>query len=68
MLESFGKVCEIVLKSEVAKKENEMIKRIKEKLSELDYVELWCDYIRPAVLGLAGAMIGIAICIAAGLL
>lgn len=50
------------------RKENALIKRIKEKFSELDYVELWCDYIRPAVLGLAGAMIGIAICIATGLL
>lgn len=39
-----------------------MIKKIKTKLKEPYFMEdLWCDYIRPAVMGLIGAAIGIAI-------
>lgn len=38
-----------------------MIKKIKAKLKEPYFMEdLWCDYIRPAVMGLIGAAIGIA--------
>lgn len=38
-----------------------MIKKIKAKLKESYFMEdLWCDYIRPAVMGLIGAAIGIA--------
>ncbi len=38
-----------------------MIKKIKAKLKEPYFMEdLWCDYIRPAVMGLIGAVIGIA--------
>lgn len=46
-----------------------MIKKIKAKLKEPYFMEdLWSDYIRPAVLGLIGAVIGIAISHAIGLL
>lgn len=39
-----------------------MFKKIKKKLKEPYFMEdLWCDYIRPAVMGLIGAAIGIAI-------
>ena len=38
-----------------------MIKKIKAKIKEPYFMEdLWCDYIRPAVMGLIGAAIGIA--------
>ena len=38
-----------------------MIKKIKAKLKEPYFMEdLWCDYIRPAVMGLIGVAIGIA--------
>jgi len=38
-----------------------MLKKIKKKLKEPYFMEdLWCDYIRPAVMGLIGAAIGIA--------
>ena len=38
-----------------------MIKKKKAKLKEPYFMEdLWCDYIRPAVMGLIGAAIGIA--------
>lgn len=44
-----------------------MIKKIKEKLREPYFIEdLWSDYIRPAVMGLIGAAIGIAISYVAG--
>lgn len=44
-------------------------KKIKAKLKEPYLVkDLWCDYIRPAVLGLIGAAIGIVISFATGLL
>ena len=37
-----------------------MIKKIKAKLKEPYFMEdLWCDYIRPAVMGLIGAAVGI---------
>ena len=46
-----------------------MIKKIKEKLREPYFIEdLWSDSIRPAVMGLIGAVIGIAISHAIGLL
>lgn len=46
-----------------------MIKKIKEKLREPFFVEdLLIDYVRPAVMGLIGAVIGIAISHAIGLL
>lgn len=38
-----------------------MLKKIKKKLKEPYFMaDLWCDYIRPAVMGLIGAAIGIA--------
>lgn len=44
-----------------------MIKKIKEKLREPFFVEdLLIDYVRPAVLGLIGAAIGIVISYVAG--
>ena len=44
-----------------------MIKKIKEKLREPFFIEdLLIDYVRPAVLGLIGAAIGIAISYMAG--
>lgn len=44
-----------------------MIKKIKEKLREPFFVEdLLVDYVRPAVLGLIGAAIGIVISYVAG--
>lgn len=44
-----------------------MIKKIKEKLREPFFVEdLLIDYVRPTVLGLIGAAIGIAISYMAG--
>lgn len=46
-----------------------MGKKIKAKLKEPYFMEdLWCDYIRAAVMGLIGAVIGIAISFATGLL
>ena len=46
-----------------------MIKKINEKLREPFFVEdLLIDYVRPAVMGLIGAVIGIAISHAIGLL